>query len=361
MKTRVLTGAIFLLGTFCRSLAATPQTAIAPDDPAIAINGVFFPARAHEVVTFSRFDPATLASPDIHFDTARAQPATGAVLRFTTASAHIGVRFRAQPGENRGSEFGVFRDGALVQEPHFAKDKADLSFAIVAPDDHPATYEIALPSWASVGFLGLQLDAGARLLPNPDRPRKTYVAIGDSITHGTGQGSAAYKTYPFLAARALNWELFNLAVGGGKTSPALGAMLAGKRVDVVTILIGYNDWNTHADAAVYAADYAKLLNQLRRTQPDAAIFCITPTRTKNTVSRTKQATSLEAFRTVVRDAVRERTAADDHKIFLIEGTSLTDEADFRDTVHLNDEGAQRVAAALASAIRKLAPSVAPRS
>jgi len=247
----------------------------------------------------------------------------------------------------------------LVQEPHFAKDKADLSFAIAAPDNRPATYEIALPSWASVGFLGLQLDAGARLLPNPARPRKTYAAIGDSITHGTGQGSAAYKTYPFLAARAMNWELYNLAVGGSKTSPALGAMLARKRVDVVTILVGYNDWNTHADPATYAAAYAKLLDQLRRSQPTAALFCITPTLTKNTVSRTKQATPLEAFRTVVREAVRSRTAAGDRKIFLIEGTSLTDEADLRDTVHLN-EGARRVAASLASAIRKLAPSVASR-
>ncbi len=332
--------------------AAAAEVHVAANNPAVAYDGVLFPRITPDLVTFHRFDDATLASSETRFDVARALLATGAVIRFTTASERIKVKFTAQPGENRGSDFGVLRNGALFQEEHFDKAREDLSFAIRATDAKPATYEVVLPSWSSVGFRGLELDEGAALLPNPERRRKAYIAIGDSITHGTGQGSAAYKTYPFLLARAMNWELFNLAVGGGKTSPSLGMMLAGKRVDVVTVLVGYNDWNTHADVATYTRDYTLLLQQLRASQPKAEIYCVTATLTTNAVSRTKQPTPLESFRAVVRDVVLQRVAEGDKQIAVIEGPTLMESTDLNDAVHLNDRGARHVAEALAKVLKR---------
>lgn len=338
--------------TWAVAMPAAASQAIAPNDPALAFDGILFPRVTSQLVTFQRFDEATLASPETRFERLRAAPATGAVIRFTTASQRIRIKFAAQPGENRGADFGVLRNGAFMHEEHFDKAREDLSFAIQTTDATPATYEVALPSRSSVGFEGLELDDGATLLPNPERRRKAYIAIGDSITHGTGQGSAAYKTYPFLLARAMDWELFNLAVGAGKTSPSIGAMLAGKCVGVVTILVGYNDWNTHADPATYARDYTLLLQRVRDSQPAAEIYCITATLTTNAVSRTKQPTPLETFREVVRTAVRDRVAAGDSHLHLVEGPPLMDGADLNDAVHLNDRGSRHVAEALAKVMKR---------
>ena len=61
--------------------------------------------------------------------------------------------------------------------------------------------EVVLPSWHGIDFLGLELADGYTLEINENLNRPVYVAIGDSISHGTGQGSVSYKTWPFLLAR----------------------------------------------------------------------------------------------------------------------------------------------------------------
>lgn len=44
--------------------------------------------------------------------------------------------------------------------------------------------------------------------------RKIYVGYGDSVSHGTGQKSASYLTWPYQLAEKIDYEVYSLAVGG---------------------------------------------------------------------------------------------------------------------------------------------------
>ena len=56
-----------------------------------------------------------------------------------------------------------------------------------------------MPPFNDVNFRGLEVDANARfMMPEEDR-RPVYIAIGNSITHGAGQGGAGILPIPLLS------------------------------------------------------------------------------------------------------------------------------------------------------------------
>ncbi len=321
---------------------------ITPNDARIAYDGVLFPVYTNGQMVCSRFDAGTLASREKQFNNKNAQTSTGAVIRFTARATAIEALFTLLPGENRTSRFVVLRDGIAVSNIP-AGTAVNTPIRIQIPVGAEASvYEIALPNWSNPAFGGLTIEG--TLLENKTLERKTYIAIGDSISHGTGQ-YATPATYPFQIAKRFGWELFNLAVGGGQISPAVGAMLAGKRVDYVSILIGYNDWNGTNSIAQYESDYHKLIGHLRRANSNAAIFCITPTFTTSTESRNKAKgdVSIDDYRETVRRVVTACRDAGDANIHLIEGSQHTAAEDLSDAVHLNEAGARRFAEKLGEA------------
>lgn len=312
----------------------------------VGIQGCRYVERSEECIRFNRFREDVLALPrkQLGLNPDKARNTSGMVLSFETDSRAVTAKFGVLSANYLGSGFGVFENGNLIQEFKFGpKDTvAVLEFESTKPG--ASQFEIALPSFASVEFQGLEVDdfAEVRSVLEDDKP--IYVALGDSISHGVGQDGFGHKTWPYLLSEELNIELYNLAVGGGKISVPVGRMLKDwERIDLITILIGYND--LHFDGKTpeqYREKYNELLDAIRINHPTTKIVCITPLYTNKPVSE-KTGVNIEVFRTVLEELVAERKKTDSNLV-LIEGEKMSSAKNLRadqsqDPVHLSVEGA----------------------
>lgn len=301
---------------------------------------------------FQRFSDETLAQkvPKSFFNAVKARTTSGCAIRFLTDSANVRLRFLPVSAV-RQYQFAVYQDGRLAKETQ--EDPAAKEFVLDVPSVSPGKdvlYEVVLPSWANPAFAGVTLDEGATLKAPPPDTRPLYAAVGDSISHGTGQQSRSDWTFPWLLAREGNWRLINFGIGGSTTSPALVPDIVSVKPDIVTVLWGYNDWqNKQFTPRQYTERYREVLEKLREGVPHAAIFCLTPLATKTESAPNEK--KIEDYRAAVAGLVEERRKAGDARIFLVRGEELTTTDDLVDAVHLTPQGAKRFAAALHGAMR----------
>ncbi|MBI9020981.1 MAG: hypothetical protein JEZ10_06985 [Verrucomicrobia bacterium] len=336
------------------ALLCSAQASLFPD---IGIRGIRYPSETETGIRFQRFreDVLQLPAKELGLNPDKTRNTSGGIVSFKTDAREITARFEILSANYMGAGFGVFENGELIKEFKFnAKDKeAVLTFK--SKNDGASLFEIALPSFADVEFQGLDnifpsigknQQATTLLLPNIGKQKSAgstcYVALGDSISHGVGQDGYGHKTWPFLLSRKLDMELFNLAVGGGKISVPVGEMLEDwEQIDLITILIGYND--LHFDGKTpeqYRKKYNELLDAIRKNHPETRVACITPLYTKKPVSE-KTGATIDQFRAVLKELVEERN---DPNLILIEGDKITSEKNLRtdnpnDPVHLGIEGA----------------------
>lgn len=319
-------------------------------DGRIVITGAPFSERTESGIAFQRFSTKTLTlrKADLNFDPRKAQTTTGVVLHLATDSPVVQLHFNVQDGENRGSEFGVFQNGKFVEGVRFGRSKQAIELTIESATPNKRTdFEISLPSWSNPKLTRISVHSQSKLY-EPSVPEHVYVALGDSISHGTGQGSATYKTWPFLLSRRLKMSLHSVAVGGGRISPRAAEQAAKlDRVDLVTILMGYNDWNSGIDAEAFGRQYRQVLTTLLRSHAEAQVVCITPTFTTRTESA-RSSHKLDEFR----QAVRQAAASLDRgkQVVVLEGTELTSRKNLRpegtDDVHFSETGARLFATEL---------------
>jgi lysophospholipase L1-like esterase len=217
---------------------------------------------------------------------------------------------------------------------------------------------VSLPSFSEIALLRIEIDEEAELRPHARENKPVYVALGDSITHGTGQGNASHLSYPFLLSRKLDFTLYNLAVGGSGVPVGVGPMLGDfPRIDLITVLVGYNDWNGEGKTpAEYYDRYRQLLLAVRASHPKAVIVCISPLYTARQLSKITGLT-IDPFREVVYRLVREFQDQGDQQIYLVKGETITGKANLRDggikdPVHLSVEGAAQFAEQLHQWIRE---------
>lgn len=341
------------------SLDLTP---VALDHPGLSYEGVIYVEAGKDSVWFSRFEPALLEldKAQLGFNPAKAENAAGAVIAFRTGSPLIRLGFRVLEGLNRGSEFGVFADGGLLTSHRFGPEQQDLVFEIEHAGLEAVDWEISLPSFSNVEFYLLEIDASHGLEASPIPRRKTYAALGDSITHGTGQGSASHLSWPFLLSQQLGYELYNLAVGGSGVSVAAAQSLGGfEPVELVTILFGFNDWNGEGDTVEeFKNQYRQMLSEVRAAQPGATVICISPLVTRREVSKTS-GLPIDGFRDAVRELALEWQLSDP-RIHFIDGEDVSSFANLqpegsKDVVHLTVEGAALLADALYPLVAELMP------
>ncbi|MEA3286046.1 MAG: lamin tail domain-containing protein [Candidatus Marinimicrobia bacterium] len=331
---------IILLLVSANTNAIQANTLIAPDDSLIAYDGVFYVDRHSNVAIFHRITEAVINDPGSDFIAETARTQAGIIIRFRTSSNMIIASFVEMGGESRGMDFGVYQDG--VWYDNFTTN----TFEITSNNSSQlTTYEIVLPSFHNVGFTGLELDdnqALEEIIP-VDKPR--YVAIGNSVSHGVGQGLASYRTFPFILAEQAGWELFNLAISAARISPPIGGMFPDTDIDVITIFQGYNDWNRIHDLDQFIANYQEQINNIRESHATTTIYCITPFTTK-TVGVMGSFYSMGDYQQAIRNIIDLYQANGDTNIFLIEGSHLIAHNDLADYVHLNIGGASRVAGRL---------------
>lgn len=215
-------------------------------------------------------------------------------------------------------------------------------------------FEIVLPYGDSVDFAGLKVNPEARFEPTRARPAIRYVAYGDSITHGFS-ASAVNKSYPFLVGQAKGWETINLGFGGRSSFPAPtdAAVITSLKPDVVTVLLGVNDWNGGVSLAVYRKNMEAFLDNLRAAQPETPVYLLTPLWVGPGWNPPGKKTELENYRQVLRDIA---AARGDPNLHLIEGTELIDpDLSLFDRVplHPNDAGFVMMAGRLAQKLNSL--------
>ncbi|TKG96970.1 hypothetical protein EYV94_00660 [Puteibacter caeruleilacunae] len=331
---------------------------IPANDTMIKITGSNYTRMEGGLMIFPRHSKEVLNMPtkESKISAKRAQTTTGVKVSFLTASPKVTLKFQALEGENRGATFGIFQNKKFVKSVSFKKtDGPLLSFDVNSTDpDKEVLHEISLPNWCNVAFQGLMLDDGHTLKKIPTGSKPVYVAYGNSITHGTGQ-QASYQTYPFYVANAMNWELYNLAVGGARTSVPMAQMISDdfQQINYMTILIGYNDYNGEGiSAKEYGERLTTFIKTIRQKHHTTKLFCITPTYTRTKQSK-KSDEKITAFREAMESVVQLRETDGDDHIFLIHGENITTDADLNDAVHLNIEGANRFGNKLVNEMKKI--------
>ncbi len=255
----------------CNIVTAEQQKFIQPNNENIVIKGAFFVKKSSDKVIINRFDNEFLTHKKTFVNAIKANTQSGVTICFSTNSSTITMYFKERDdAQHRQKVFGILKNG------EFFKEVKGTTFSFTNVEDNQYNqWEIVLPTFCGVDFTGIEIDGNSDLNKIKQEQKPVYVAIGNSITHGVGQNGAGFLTYPFLLAQNKNWVLYNLAVGGSKISWPVARLIENKKVDVITILWGYNDWNsTFTIENEIKPYYKKLITKLRKIQPDAKIYCI---------------------------------------------------------------------------------------
>ena len=288
----------------------------------------------------------------------------GARLRFRTDAAKVQVSLyyneKHVSTSARNAAGAYFIDGSSTAAGSFstvqmktvrAPETLAVQLTAPAPGMHDMhDYDLVLPYGDSVDVLGVSAAPGARFDTPPPRTVKRLAAYGDSITHGF-TASDASKTYAFLFAQKKNWQLVNMGLGGRSSAANDGTLIAALGCDVVSVLIGANDWQGGRPLAAFRANIEGFIKNLRAKQPAVPLIVITPLWVPPTWKPAAAKLDLEAYRQALREVV---AAARDPHITLVEGPALIDhELRYLDAVvvHPNNAGFAQMAERLAAAVR----------
>lgn len=340
-------GAAVLMGLAALAIGPEEDLAkeIASDAKAISIEGVLHVDNVFGVARMDRIDGSRFSDPDFRMAKDVANTQTGVRVTFRTNSPKTKIICKErEDGRKRETTyyFGVYCDG------RFIGDIPGTDPVITAPRSGMHDYTVVFPIMYSVDFCGIRVGTYSSTRKARTSFKPVYVAIGDSITHGTGQVQHGSQiSYPYIIAENHGWNLYNLAVGGSKITPKVACELEDIKVDVITIMWGYNDWNqTKGDLQEISRRYHDLLENLTAVQPRAEIWCILPSTARNEV-KPGYSGSLpdvrEAERTVIEEFMKTRAGKHLH---IIEGNAHSTGNDLVDGVHFSNEGAGRFAEAI---------------
>jgi lysophospholipase L1-like esterase len=201
-------------------------------------------------------------------------------------------------------------------------------------------FELSMPWGAATHLAGLRLarpptSDGITVQRPPPRGRFTYIAYGDSITHGY----CAETPYPGLIGRLNNWTAINLGWGGIRVTPRHGPALGAIPADLISMLIGTNDYG--GGNCEVAAGLSETLNGIREAQPDVPLVVITMIVRREAGDPHGDCSSdgggggvtLEQLREQLRREVNRRIHAGDRNLHLVEGGGLLSLGDLGDGLH----------------------------
>lgn len=312
-------------------------------DERIEIQNCLHVLRDTSKIVMLRFNELNLAEPRINY-MQNGQTQTGVLIKFTTNSNHIKVKFSETAGARWGTDYGVWVDGVWYNS------YTSHNFTIQKPAGKDfATWEITPSLMNAVNLTGIEIENGKQIITTQQSTQPQYFAIGNSITQGVGQGNAGYLSYPFLFGRKMGYETYNLGVGGSKVSWKVATELENRKADLITVLWGYNDWYFVGEtAATYRSTMLALINKIREYQPNTPLVCISLIGTENPTPTS--GVKMEDYRTVVEQLVADRKAADDKNIFLLDGSVIN--VELMDKVHPSVKGAADMAIILEDFVRK---------
>lgn len=275
---------------------------------------------------------------------------TAPYLRVGFTGRSVGIRLA------EGTTLTVSLDGETPRTVNAGAGVTPLNTAPLAPGRHTLLVGGAAQN-EEVRFLGLVLELGASTFALPVRPLVEFV--GDSITAGGADN------YAWLTGEALGAEHVQIAFSGVALTSGYGcSSKVGQDVmffrlknynhidetppvpwgfsdtpRVVVINLGQNDQCGSEPADVMTASYARFLRHLRAIYPKANFVALRP--------------FSGVYAASIRQAVAAVRASGNTRVQFVDTTGWLAPADFRDGIHPNTLGNQKVAAHLAPLLKPL--------
>lgn len=139
----------------------------------------------------------------------------------------------------------------------------------------PRVVEVWLPHVSATEILSVRADDAIAPAPPRDRPRWTH--YGSSISHGA-EADGPTRTWPAVAALALDWDLTSLGLGGqAMIDPFVARVIRDTPADLITLKLGANVVNADAfRSRTFAPAVHGFLDTIREGRPDTPIVVISP-------------------------------------------------------------------------------------
>ncbi len=316
---------------------------IAATDPRLILRGALRSASADG---WLRVDRPTSDDGGLSAD------APGATLELVTDAVALTVHLRRNGRHTRrdavdGTIVLTCGGAVLAMGAVPASGPAAYDWALPLPKaDIPRALRFHFPYAESVECGGFTLNDGARVVPaGPEPARPRWLACGDSITQGF-RASSPLGTYPALVGARRGWSVLNAGIGGRCAEAVDGEALAAIPADLVTILLGYNDYFQQRSPADTRDQLAAMIRALRRGGPARRpIVVITPLWSSEDAPK-HRGLGLEAYRVAAAEAV---AAVADPSLRLLDGLSLLPAWPelFTDGIHPTDAGFRLLADNLA--------------
>lgn len=326
---------------------------IAPTDPRLVLRGALRVATAEG---WLRVDRPTADAGGLSAD------APGASLEIVTDAAALTIHLRRNDRHTRRDAVDgtvvLTTDGVVIATGSVpATGPAEYDWTVSLPtSDRPRARRFHFPYAESVDCGGFTLAGAARVGPAaPEAARPRWLACGDSITQGF-RASSPLGTYPALVGARRGWSVLNAGIGGRCAEATDGAALAPVRADLVTILLGYNDYFQQRPPGETRDQLAGMIRALGcRGQSRRPVVVITPLWSSQDAPK-QQGFGLAAYRGAAAEAV---AAAADPAVRLLDGLSLLPAWPdlFADGIHPNDAGFRLLADNLARVLPDPAISV----
>lgn len=216
--------------------------------------------------------------------------------------------------------------------------KTRVSYFVRRRDQHPGHIGLVFC------LLGLLMISACGKAPSyaPLPPGSTVLALGDSITHGTGAGPG--QNYPAYLADISGWHIINAGLPGDTAQGALSRhedLLARHRPAAVIIELGGNDFLRKRQPGEIKADLDRIISRVKASGAQPILVAVP---------------AFSVFRASIgalEDSPIYQALAEEHELILIDNLLadiLSDPALRADPIHPNARGYRALAEGLAAAL-----------
>lgn len=205
-------------------------------------------------------------------------------------------------------------------------------------------YEIVLPYADGVEFGTVQVDPAYTVSAATPRSGDLMVCLGDSITQGFSVTDVR-RSWPFLLAAAKGFRCINMGFGGRLTVPGDGTAAANLSPDLITVLLGTNDFLNQIAVATYKSNLKQLLTNIHAVDPNVPVYISAPIPTTQTRTIPFSDYTPVAGACISELGYSQLTGVANSALITNTATQLQ-----ADGVHPNDTGAAQMAAGWGAAI-----------
>jgi len=338
------------------------QEAVTVKPPKLDCDWLPFPDTAKFKVLglhwFNDNQPNLYRMPKVQFDSlpkgvrARSRCPSGGRILLKCDTSQLGLKVLPHTkGALKG--FDVYVNGRFVRSAAAEEPQVETEVVLFRElDRKEKEILIYLPYHQEVRVRAIGVDKDT----NFSAPGHQYAKPLPVVFYGSSvcQGNGALKpgmTYPAKLCRDLNLDFVNLGFGGaGKGEPNVVDLVNSIPACCYIFDLGKSYGMQDSTA------FRKMLETVRKSHPDAPLFCLTPITSAREVYSASYAERSQHTRDAMRDAAKEFIRSGQKGVYLLEGTDLLgfDEPDglSRDGVHPTDYGYSLIAGKLLPVTRK---------